>query len=57
MHKGLFQREKSLEYFRGVDFHPVVLSHSAEILKMIPTIIADGHVTKLNSLEDSIALG
>lgn len=57
MHKGLFQREKSLEYFRGVDFHPVVLYHSEKIMKMIPTIIADGLVTKLDSLDDSIKLG
>ena len=57
MHKGLFQREKSLEYFRGVNFHVAVLSNKKEILKMIPTIIADGHVTQLESIDDSIKLG
>lgn len=57
MHKGLFQREKSLEYFRGVNFHVMVLSHKEKILPMIPSIQKDGHVTKLDTIEDSIKLG
>ena len=57
MHKGLFQREKSLEYFRGVNYHVAVLSNKKKILSMIPTFIEDGLVTKLDTMEDSIALG
>ena len=57
MHKALFQREKSLEYFRGVNFHVMVLSHKEKIVKMIPSIIEDGSVGKLDTIEDSIKLG
>lgn len=57
MHKALFQREKSLEYFRGVNFHVSVLSHKEKIIKMIPSIVEEGAVTKLDTIEDSIKLG
>lgn len=57
MHKGLFMREKHLEYFRGVNFHVAVLSNKEHIIKMIPTIISDGSVTKLENIDDSIKLG
>lgn len=57
MHKGLFMREKHLEYFRGVNFHVAVLSNKEHILKLIPTILKDGHVTKLETMDDSIKLG
>lgn len=57
MHKGLFMREKSLEYFRGVNFHVAVLSHKEHIIKMIPTFVKDGLVPQLDTIEDSIKLG
>jgi hypothetical protein len=57
LHKGLFQREKSLEYFRGVNFHVAVLSHKKQILGMIPTFVSDGAITSLDTMEDSVKLG
>lgn len=56
-HKGLFQREKSLEYFRGVNFHVAVLAHKEKILAMVPTFKEEGIINKLDSLEESIKLG
>lgn len=35
----------------------MVLCHGKELLKLMPTIVSDGHVTKLDSLDDSIKLG
>jgi len=55
MHKGLFQREKSLEYFRGVNFHVAVLSNKDKIMKMIPSFQKE--VTSLETIDDSIKLG
>jgi hypothetical protein len=57
LHKGLFQREKHLEYFRGVNFHVGVLSHREKVLQMIPSHIRDESVSGLKSIEDSIRLG
>ena len=57
LHKGLFQREKHLEYFRGVNFHVAVLSHREKVLQMIPTFIKDEQVSGLTSIEDSVRLG
>ena len=57
MHKGLFQREKNLEYFRGVNYHVAVLANKKKILSLIPTFVADKEITSLDSMEDSIALG
>ena len=57
MHKALFQREKSLEYFRGINFHVMTLSHKEKILKQIPSFVEDGIVTKLDTIDDSIKLG
>ena len=57
LHKGLFQREKHLEFFRGVNFHVGVLSHREKVLQMIPSFIKEGSVENLKSIEDSIRLG
>ena len=56
-HKGLFQREKSLEYFRGVNFHVSVLSHKKHIMSLMPTLVADGAITSLDTMEDRVKLG
>ena len=57
MHKALFQREKSLEYFRGINFHVMTLSHKEKLMKMIPSFVEDGILTKLDTIDDSIKLG
>lgn len=56
-HQGLLLQRSSIRYFRGVNFHVAVLEASREILKFIPSLVADGEVTKLDDLSDSIRLG
>jgi len=41
-HKGILLQRSSCEYFRGVNFHLAVLSHSDAIMKMIPSFVKDG---------------
>lgn len=41
-HKGIFLQRSNVDYFRGVNWHVAVLTNSNRIMKMIPTIIADG---------------
>lgn len=55
MHKALFQREKSLEYFRGVNFHVAVLSNRDKILKMIPSFQKE--IPSIETIDDSVKLG
>ena len=49
--------EVPVEYFRGVDFHLLVLKNKAEIRKLIPNILKEGHLGQLESLQDCIQLG
>ena len=56
-HKGILMQRSSVEYFRGVNFHVNTLGHSEQILKMIPTILEDGKIKDLKTIEESIMLG
>ena len=49
-HKSIFMQRSSCEFFRGVNFHPVVLQNGAEIMKMLPTLQKDGELTELKTL-------
>ena len=56
-HKGILLQRSSATYFRGVNFHIAVLQAGKEILKLIPTLVKDGEIKELNTMEDSIRLG
>jgi translocation protein SEC62 len=56
-HKGILLQRSSINYFRGVNFHVAVLQSGKEILKMIPSLIKDGEIKDLSTMEDSIRLG
>mmetsp|Transcript_11827 Transcript_11827/g.19998 ORF Transcript_11827/g.19998 Transcript_11827/m.19998 type:complete len:320 (+) Transcript_11827:3-962(+) len=56
MHKGI-KYDKAIEYFRGVDFHLMVLKHKEKVLAMLPSFVKDGFLTQLEHLDDSIKLG
>lgn len=56
-HKGILLQRSNVAYFRGVDFHPAVLLNEKKILSMCPTLIEDGMLKQLKSLDDSIRLG
>jgi translocation protein SEC62 len=56
-HNGILLQRSSIKYFRGVNFHIAVLQAGSEILKMIPTLVKDGEIKELKTLEDSIRLG
>mmetsp|Transcript_33419 Transcript_33419/g.51295 ORF Transcript_33419/g.51295 Transcript_33419/m.51295 type:complete len:93 (+) Transcript_33419:147-425(+) len=56
MHKGLMG-DASVEFFRGVNFHPAVLAHEEHILSLLPTVREEYNITELKTLEDSIKLG
>ena len=57
VHKGIFMQQKSVEYFRGVNFHIAVLQAAPQIMKMIPSFTEVGDITQLKTIEDSIKLG
>jgi len=56
-HKSIFMQRSSIEYFRGVNFHVSVLANQSQILGLIPSLVEDGQVKQLKSIEDSINLG
>jgi hypothetical protein len=56
-HKSILMQRSSVEFFRGVNFHVAVLSHAEQIMKMIPTFVKEGSLTKLDTIEDSVRLG
>ena len=37
--------DKALEYFRGVEFHIIVLTNASTILSMLPSFKKDGSLT------------
>mgnify|MGYP000916145446 FL=1 len=49
--------DKALDYFRGVDFHLIVLGNSNTIMGMLPSFKKDGSLKELKSVDDSIKLG
>jgi hypothetical protein len=49
--------DKGVEYFRGVDFHLIVLMNEQEILSLLPSFVSDGSITELKTIHDSIKLG
>ncbi|MFN9899780.1 MAG: hypothetical protein ACK55Z_13525, partial [bacterium] len=57
IHKGLMMRTSSIDYFRAVNFHVGVLALKDKILAMIPTFIKEGSIKKLETIDDSVALG
>lgn len=56
-HKGILMQRSSVDYFRGVNFHIAVLQHGEKILSMIPSLVADGEIKQLKTIDDSIKLG
>jgi len=50
-------RKSHVEFFRGVNFHVAVLANSEKLLKLMPTLIKDGKINLLKTLEDSIEFG
>jgi len=50
-------RTSSIDYFRAVNFHVGVLALKDKILAMIPTFIKEGSIKKLETIDDSVALG
>ena len=56
-HNGILLQRSSVKYFRGVNFHIAVLQAGSEILKMIPSLVKDGEIKELKTLDDSIRLG
>ena len=56
-HKGILMQRSNIDYFRGVHFHIAVLQNEAHILKMIPTLVKEGLVKQLKTMDDSIRLG
>lgn len=56
-HKSILVQRSSCEYFRGVNFHPAVLSHADQIIKLMPSFVEDGTLPQLKTIEDSIRLG
>jgi len=57
IHKGLMMRTSSIDYFRAVNFHVGVLAFKDKILAMIPTFVKEGSIKKLETIDDSVALG
>ena len=49
--------DKAIEYFRGVDFHLLVLSNKEEVLGMLPSFVKDRSLHSLDSIDDSMKLG
>ena len=56
VHKGVIDKMSSLEYFRGVNFHVLVMKKAKEIKELMPSW-ADDKKFKLVDLDDSIKLG
>ena len=56
-HNGILHQRSSIKYFRGVNFHVAVLQAEKEILKLIPSLVKDGEIKELKTMEDSIRLG
>lgn len=56
-HKAILLQRSNAEFFRGVNFHIAVLQNADKIMKMIPSFVADGTLTELKTIEDSIRLG
>ena len=49
--------DKALEYFRGVEFHLIVLTNASKIMEMLPSFQKDRTLTQLKTVDDSIQLG
>lgn len=56
-HKGILLQRSNVDYFRGIHFHVAVLQHGDAILKLIPTLVEEGLIKQLKSMDDSIRLG
>ena len=56
MNPGQTLKER-LEYFRGVNFHELILTNAIEVLELIPSLRAGGFIDGLESVKDSIQLG
>lgn len=56
-HKAILMGRSNAEFFRGVNFHIAVLQNADKIMKMIPSFIADGTLTEIKTIDDSIRLG
>jgi len=46
-----------MEYFRGIDFHLLVLGNEDKVLELMPSMTDDGTITQLKEVNDSIRLG
>jgi len=58
MHKGIKNRTSAVEYFRGVDFHVMVLKKAKGVQQYLPSFKTDkGKYMPLNTIEDSVKLG
>ena len=49
--------QDTVEYFRGIHFHAMVLQNKQEISKMVPSFIEDKLLGEIKTLPDSIMLG
>ena len=56
MHKGT-QYDRTIEYFRGIQFHVLVLSNSSSILQKLASFKEDKILPKLETIEESTKLG
>ena len=57
MHKAILLQRSSVEFFRGVNFHILVLQNGPKIMSMIPSFVEDGTLTQMSTIQDSIKLG
>lgn len=54
---AIFKREFNTQFFEARDFHFYVKENSEMIMRLMPQIVSEGLITKLEKTNDSIDLG